>query len=45
VNSEIGNSDESFHCVLLTGREIHRKIGDVAGFNTDHLPPFVIRKI
>ena len=33
VNSEISNSDESFHCVLLTGREIHGKIGDVAGFN------------
>ena len=45
VNSEIGHSDDSFHFVLLTGREVHDKIRDVAGFDTDHLYPFVIRKI
>ena len=45
VNSEIGDSDESFHFVGLSGREIHAKIGDVAGFDAKHLYPFVIRKI
>ena len=45
VNSEIGNSDYSFHCVCLAGRKIHGKIGDIAGFDADHLHPFVIRKI
>jgi len=41
----ISNSDEDFHFVLLAGREIHGPIGDIAGFDTDHLHPFVIRKI
>src|SRR5262249_8179535 len=41
----ISNSDEDFHFVLLAGQEIHGKIGDIPGFETDHLHPFVIRKI
>jgi hypothetical protein len=45
VNSEIGIFDESCHSVLLPGREVHAKIGDVAGFDANHLHPFVIRKI
>ena len=45
LNSGIGHSDDSFHFVLLTGREVHGKIRNVAGFDTDHVPPFVIRKI
>ena len=45
ANSEIGDFDESFHFMLLPGREIHGKRADVAGFDTDHLLPFVIRKI
>jgi hypothetical protein len=44
-NLGISNSDEDFHFVLLARREIHGKIGDIAGFETDHLHPFVIRKI
>ena len=42
---KISHTDNSFHFVLLAGREIHGKIGDVAGFDADHLHPFVIRKI
>jgi hypothetical protein len=42
---EIDNPDDSFHCVLLPGCEIHRKVKDVAGFDTDHLRPFIVRKI
>jgi len=45
VDSEISHTDNSFHFVLLAGREIHGKIGDVAGFDADHLHPFIIRKI
>src|ERR1700732_3802545 len=45
ANSDIGNPDESFHCVLLAGGEIHGKIGDVTGLDADHLHAFVIRKI
>src|SRR5262245_50345983 len=37
----VSNSDESLHCVLLTRSENRRKVGDVAGFETDHLYPFV----
>ena len=44
-NSEIGDSDESFHFVFLAGREVDGKIGDVARFNADHLNPFVVSKI
>jgi len=45
MDSKISHTDNSFHFVLLAGREIHRKIGDVAGFDADHLHPFIIRKI
>jgi hypothetical protein len=45
VDSEIDYSDDSFHLVLLARGESHRKIGDVAGFDANHLHPFVIRKI
>jgi hypothetical protein len=45
TNLETGNADDSLHFVLLTGGEIHGKIGGIAGFDTEHLHRFVIRKI
>jgi glucokinase len=44
-NSEIHDSDDSSHLVLSARREIYGELGDVAGFNADHLDPLVIRKI
>ena len=45
VRSEIDNSDYRPHFVLLTRREVYCKVGDVAGFDADHLHPFIIREI
>src|SRR5262249_53975667 len=42
---EIRNSNDSLHFVFPAWREIHGEIGDVAGFDADHLDPFVIRKV
>jgi hypothetical protein len=44
-DSEIHDPDVSPHLVLPARREIHREIGDIAGFDADHLDPLIIRKI
>jgi hypothetical protein len=41
---KVHNSNDRSHPVLLTGPEIHGKTGNIAGFNTDHLRPFVVSK-
>jgi len=43
--SEIADSDISLHGVLLTGRESHGKIADIAGFDADEFSPFAIPEI
>lgn len=42
-HSEISNSDESFHFVLVSRRELHGKICCIGGFNTDHLNLALLR--
>jgi hypothetical protein len=45
VNLETDNANNRFHCVLVCGRKIHSEFGDIAGFDTEHLSPFLGGKI
>src|ERR1035438_4024176 len=40
-----GNSDGSCHAVLLSRREVHSIIENIAGFDTEHLRPLVLAEV
>ena len=42
---QIADRHPSLHCVLLTRREVHSKVGNVAGFNAEHLGPRVLSRV